>query len=268
MIKYISQGGSMEFNVYNNKGIANEYNFVKLFDKKRVKDLDRNCQELIYSLFNVASGNDYIECWQSKYVEKADIKIRINGDLKGISIKMGENNSIHQENLQGFSQYLLNIGLNEKIVKQLQAYIHGIINNNKVDAQTYKKLKEKEIIAIKNALSDLYIKVSLIIRFVFKGKEFQLYDADAIIHGTPNNFLWATKSEVLRYLIDYPDGKTINVKVGPLFIQCRNRNLHNNRISKKDENYIQVKWYNLRKDLYFITKKRQKTIEFNKNDRK
>ena len=246
----------MEFNELNNRGIANEIKFVKLFDKKQVNNLDNNSRELIHSLFDNLTGMEVIECWKSKYREKADIKIRINGEIRGVSIKMGESNSIHQEHINSLTTYLLNIGLSKKIVMYLQEYINGKINGLQLDAKTYKKVREKEIIAMKNALSDLYIKINLIIRFIFKGNENQIYDADAIIHGTPNNFLWATKSEILRYLIDYPDGTTINVKVGPLFIQCRNRNLKNNFFSRYAENYIQVKWYNLKKDLYFITKKR------------
>lgn len=252
----------MNFNEKNNHGIANEVNFAKELDKKMVKDLNKNFKEMLYSLFDNLKEDDYIECWKSKFNEKADIKIRINGDIKGISIKMGESNSIHQEHLTSITNYLLNIGVNNAIVNKLADYIIGDINGKRVDAATYKKLKKEDIIEIKKALSDLYIKVSLIIRFLFKGKESELYDADAIIHGTPNKFLWATKSEVLKYLIDYPDGDTINVKVGPLFIQSRNRNLKRKEAAKIDENYIQVKWYNIEKDLYFITKKRENSKKY------
>ena len=81
----------------------------------------------------------------------------------------------------------------------------------------------------------------------------------------PENFLWATKSEILEYLIFYPDGETKNVKVGPLFIQSRNRNLKNNIKSVYAEEYIQVKWYNIKKDLYFITKKRENKLKPKQN---
>ena len=249
----------MIFTEYNNDGIYNEIQFVRLFDGKKVKILDDTSKELLQALFGPLTGEEYIECWKSKFKEKADIKIRINGNIKGISIKMGESNSVHQEHLTSIANYLLNIGVNNDIVNKLADYIIGDIDGKRVDAITYKKLKKEEIILIKTALSDLYIKVSLIIRFLFKGKEKEPYDADAIIHGTPYKYLWATKSEILNYLINYPDGDTINVKVGPLFIQSRNRNLKGNEISKIDEKYIQVKWYNLEKDLYFITKKREQS---------
>ena len=246
----------MIFNETNNLGIANEIKFALYFDKKQVKELNKNSQELLYHLFDNLQKDDYIECWKSKFNEKADIKIKINGNIKGVSIKIGKNNSVHQEHIISLSNYLLNIGVSKEIIAKLQAYIYGYLNGVQVNAKTYKEKKNMDIIALKNSLSDLYIKINLIIRFLFKGKESQIYDADAIIHGSPENYLWATKSEILKYLIDYLDGNTINVKIGPLFIQCRNRNLRNNLKSKYAEEYIQVKWYNLRKDLYFITKKR------------
>ena len=250
----------MLFTSKNNKGIANELDFVSLFDKKLVKELDSNSRELLYSLFNQLDENDHIECWKSKFYEKADIKIRIKDDIKGISIKMGERNSVHQEHVDDFCTYLLNIGVSQDIVNKFQNYIKGIINGEAVDTLNYKKEKQEEIIEIKNALADLYVKVNLIIRFLFKGKENQPYDADAIIHGTKDQYLWATKSEILDYLIKYPDGKTVNVKVGPLFIQCRNRNLKCNDKSINAQKYIQAKWYNLEKDLYYIRERRKRKL--------
>lgn len=246
----------MIFNENNNRGIMNEIKFTKIFDKKTVKELSQQCQELLNELFDGLNENDYIECWKSKFKEKADIKIRINEDIKGISIKMGENNSVHQEHINSLSNYLLNIGIKYDIINKLRAYNFGLINGIQVDAETYKKRKSSDIVAIKMSLNDFYIKINLMIRFLFKGSETQFYDTDAIIHGTPENFLWATKSEIMKYLLTSPEDDDTNVKVGPLYLQCRNRNLKNNIKSVYTEEYIQVKWYTIKKDLYLITKER------------
>lgn len=228
----------MVFTEKNNKGIANELEFAKIFDKKMIKELNKPFYELIIYLFDNLKEEDYIECWKSKFKEKADIKIRINGNIKGVSIKMGELNSIHQEHINSFSNYLLNIGVNNDIIIKLRSYIFGILDGITLDAETYKKRKYNDIIKIKNSLSDFYVKTNLVMRFLFKGNETQFYDADAIIHGNPNNFVWATKSEILKYLLEYPEDNTANVKIGPLFIQCRNRNLKKNINSRYAEEYI------------------------------
>ena len=248
----------MRFTEKNNRGIANEIEFTKMFDKKMVKELGKPFYELITNLFDDLKGEDYIECWKSKFKEKADIKIRINGNIKGISIKMGELNSVHQEHLNSMSNYLLNIGVTNHIILSLRNYILGSLDGITVNAETYKKRKYADILEIKKSLSDFYVKTNLIIRFLFKGNENQFYDADAIIHGTPNNFVWATKSEILKYLLEYPENNSTNVNIGPLYIQSRNRNLEDNVNSRYAEEYIQVKWYSMKKDLYLITKGREK----------
>ncbi len=247
----------MNFTEKNNKGIANEIEFTKIFDKKTVKELDKPFQNLLFTLFRDLNLEDYIECWKSKFKEKADIKIRINGDIKGISIKTGELNSVHQEHLNSFSNYLLNIGINNNTIIKFRSYIFGIVDGFTVDTNTYKERKYQDINYIKESFSDFYVKTNLIIRFLFQGNENQFYDADAIIHGNPQNFLWATKSEILKYLLSYKEDNSTNVKIGPLYIQCRNRNLKNNINSRYAEEYIQVKWYSIQKDLYIITKRRE-----------
>lgn len=60
----------------------------------------------------------------------------------------------------------------------------------------------------------------------------------------------------VKYLLLYKNNDSTNVKIGPLYIQCRNRNLNNNIRSTYNEEYIQVKWYTIKKDLYLITKLR------------
>ena len=131
----------MNFSKLNNHGIMNEIRFTKVFDKKIVKELGQPYQELLYELFDNLKENDYIECWKSKFKEKADIKIRIKENIKGISIKMGENNSVHQEHINSLSNYLLNIGISYDIINKLRAYNFGLIEGHQVDAETYKKKK-------------------------------------------------------------------------------------------------------------------------------
>ena len=93
---------------------------------------------------------------------------------------MGENNSVHQEHINSLSNYLLNIGIKYDIINKLRAYNFGLINGIQVDAETYKKRKSSDIVAIKMSLNDFYIKINLMIRFLFKGSETQFYDTDAI----------------------------------------------------------------------------------------
>lgn len=239
-------------------GIKNEIDFAHYIDHKMIKDLPKQFQKLIYSLFKNANENSKVDCWKSKRNEKADIKLKINGEVKGISIKTGHNCSIHQEQDESLYQFFIKIGLESKIITYIKNFIDGHLNNVRVDAKTYINHNRQEIEEIKEALNDYYIKVNLLIRFLFIGTEKQNYDCDAIIYGTPENFLWATKSELLKYLMETKTLKQDRINISSLSLKCYDRNLRNNPSRVVKEKQIQIKWYEIEDDLKNIANNRKK----------
>ncbi len=238
-------------------GIQNEINFKKYFDNKKVKDLSKNAQKLIFSIFNNVSLDSEIDCWRSKYLEKSDIKIKINGIVKGISIKSGHRCSMHQENKQRFYDFLTDIGVDNKIISDFDKFMVGKINNVKVDAETYIEQFSQDIDNIRKCFNAYYIRNQLFIRFIFKGIELQKYHCVALIYGTPGNFIWATNSEILEYLNSFPSFSSNFINVGALNIKCYDRNLQNKPSRRCKEDDIQVKWYTLERDLLYLTKIRE-----------
>ena len=90
------------------KGFQNEIDFKNFIDHKQIKNLPDNMQQLLGTLFKDVKEDSLVYCWKSKYLEKADIKIRINGIIKGISIKTGKQCSIHQEHKNKLSFLIKN----------------------------------------------------------------------------------------------------------------------------------------------------------------
>lgn len=240
------------------KGFKNEKNFAKVLDNKKVNQLPLKFREIIYTLFKNTNQDSFVECWQSKYFEKADIKIKINNEVKGISIKTGKYCSMHQETIYSLYPFFKKIGIEENIIKKFDKYLQGYVNGKRVDAVTYTFHHYNEIREIFDKLNEYYVKVNLILRFIFQGTEKQNYGCDAIILGTPDNFLWATKDEILDYLIKYPKQETIYLKFSALNIKSYDRNLKNNLTKKAKQNEIQVKWYTIKDDLEIIEKAREK----------
>lgn len=243
------------------KGFENEKKFAKIIDNKRVNQLSSIFKDILYSLFTDVNENDYVECWQSKYYEKADIKLRINDEIKGISIKSGKYCSMHQEATNTFYPFLKKIGIDNRIIDKFEMYMQGFVKGKRVDAITYIFNNYKDIQKISEKFNEYYIKTNLILRFIFLGTEKQSYGCDAIIYGTPDNFLWATKNEILEYLINYQKGDTVYIKFSAFNIKNYDRNLRNNhsRISKQKD--IQVKWYTIKEDLKNIEKIRKSTLK-------
>ena len=238
------------------KGFRNEIDFVISLNNKKYGDLSIEFKSLLSKLFKNLNTDTNIICWQSKYSEKADIKIKINNEIKGVSIKCGANCSFHQESVQKFSNYLIKIGVENNIIKNFNDFIKGYVKGNKVDAKTYINNNKEEIAEIIDSFNKLYVKINLILRFIFQGTELQKYDCDAIIYGTPSKFLWATKNEVIEYLVNYDNNHEVYLKFSALNLKSYDRNLRNNEMRKTKQNEIQIKWCTINADLENIKKLR------------
>lgn len=239
------------------RGHQIEEDFKNALDNKRVNEISRDLQQLLYNIFNDINDNDLIQCWRSKYLEKADIKVKINNTIKGISIKSGYNCSMHQENIDKIIPYFEKIGIEDHIINMLYSFIIGKINNKKVNAKTYIEHYPKEIKILTEELNKFFIKSSLITRFVIQGTEIQRYGCDCIIYGTPDSFLWANKDELLYFLVKKKQVSSNSISIGSLNLKSYDRNLKNepNRTSKERD--IQIKWYTIKEDLLYITKIRE-----------
>lgn len=239
------------------KGHKIEEEFVKTLDNKKISEISKELQELLYSIFNDINNNDLIHCWRSKYLEKSDIKVKINNSIKGISIKSGYNCSMHQENINRLIPYLQKMGIEDHVINILINFITGRINNEKVNAKIYIEKKQKEIEILSKELNNYYIKSGLITRFIIQGTELQRYGCDCLVYGTPKSFLWATKNELLKFLVESEQINNNSISIGSLNLKCYDRNLNNNPNRINKERDIQIKWYKIKDDLLYISKIRE-----------
>lgn len=247
------------------KGIINEKDFANLIDNKIISQLPTDLQNLIKALFPIADISSRIDCWKSTYYEKADIKIKINNEIKGISIKTGHNCSMHQESIDKLFPFLTKIGFEKSTLEIFEDFMEGYVNGKRVSSTIYIENNSKTIQILRNKLNNYYIKVNLIIRFIFQGTEIQNYDCDAIIYGTPSKYIWATKDEILKYLIEYPIQKANYLNFSALNIKNYDRNLRNNPLKKRSQREIQVKWYTLEEDFKNIAKLRNENNTIKKS---
>ena len=164
---------------------------------------------------------------------------------------------MHQETTKSFYLYLIKIGVSDNVIKAFKDFMLGYVNGIRVCSSVYVENNKNKIEMIRNELNKYYVMVNLIIRFLFQGTEKQRYDCDAIIYGNPNNFLWACKDEILKYLENYKIIKYNQINIGALNIKSYDRNLRKNPKRIKSQEEIQVKWYTINQDLLSITKMRE-----------
>ena len=125
-------------------GFDNEYEFVKYLNNKKVCELNPLFRNLIDSLFPSVKNNYIIRSWRNHYKQKTDIFIKIDGKIKGISIKKGMKNSMHVERISDFIHFLIENKVDRDMVIEYLKYHYadGSTNgkgNNRISVEEYKK---------------------------------------------------------------------------------------------------------------------------------
>ena len=112
-----------------------------------------------------------------------------------------------------------------------------------------------EIDLINSELNKREPLTKLITRVLFKGKSDKFDEADVVYYGTINEGHWATKDEIIKYMLN--NKFAINsIHFGPLTYQIWNRCLNFNPNTENRRNVMQVKWGSLERDLLIIEKER------------
>ena len=241
-------------------GKNNEFEFVKYLNGKRISELNPMFRDLIDELFPNQQPNSIIKSWKNHYKEKSDIFIKINGKMKGISIKKGYKNSVHVERISDFIHFLIENNIDREIVIEYLKYHYADGSTNgkgikRLSVEEYKKDNQSKIDKINKVLNDEKIIKKAINRFVTRGKNTD-YFISAIIYGEVNDFIWATKEQIEEIILSKKDVYSSAVHFGALTCQPKNRCLNYNPLYEKDRFCVQIKWYNIFDDIIeYLSKK-------------
>ena len=105
-------------------GFENKDRIIGALNGKMFEDLDKNLQQLIISSFS--NYGAVIECIKQAGQNKSDLKISIGNESHTYSIKKGTGNSIHQEPIEPFLEFLAqNYSIDEQIKNNLRLFIWG-----------------------------------------------------------------------------------------------------------------------------------------------
>lgn len=230
-------------------GYDNEFEFVQYLNRRTVGDLNPMFRELIDNLYNDLNDSYIISAWRNHYLQKSDIFIRINGIMKGISIKKGMKNSVHVDGITNFIHFLIEHKVPREIVVEYLKYHYadGTTNGKgtqRISAEEYKKTHQEIIDKINHYLNTEEILNKAVERFVIKGNNSK-YCIDALICGEVNDFIWVLPEDVRKIILSKKDVYSTAVHFGPITCQPKNRCLNHNPLCEKDRFCVQMKWYNL-----------------------
>ncbi|MDQ7084219.1 MAG: hypothetical protein Q9M36_04475 [Sulfurovum sp.] len=160
-------------------GFENEDRIILALNGKRVDELNSNLQQLIKDSFTNYQGN--IEAIKQAGQNKSDLKITIGNEFHTYSIKKGTGNSIHQEPIEAFLEFLAqNYGIDEEMKDNLRLFIWGDNTldgkgnvSDRLSAPQFKKNYPQIIDAIQSFFNT--IKTPLIKRFLIEGVQSKLF---------------------------------------------------------------------------------------------
>ena len=178
---------------------------------------------------------------------KEDIWIKVGKVKKSISIKMGKCNTVHNEYIYNFTNFLEQEKVPLKIINIMLDYFFadGTINGSgerKLTFTDYKlKIKRKIRRVNKYFMRNEDLLIKLINRFV-------IGNTDILIHGTVDNFTYITKNETIKLLISMKKKPSSTIHFSKLIFASKGRN------NDIDKFIVQIKWYNLADDIAKIRK--------------
>ena len=233
-----------------NYGYQNESDFVNLFNNKYYLDLDENSQLFLDDLFGEKIDfEEKIISWKNKINQKIDIFIKYKNYVKGISLKCGNSNSMHCEQIHEFKRYLEKIGIPYKVIDKYISYHYGYekdesgnINFSKLlSSEEYKHFYQKELDIFNKTINHTRIIIDMIDRFIIRGRNSD-YDIDALVCGTVDNYIWIKKYELYDLILskkclDYTSPHIACLTIGP-----KKRNLDGNSKNIKDRYIVCIRW--------------------------
>ena len=209
-----------------------EKEIIKFLDNKLLIDLeDCRLKQLIFHMFG-SNINQNLKISCKKYKKKSstykgnpkpDIQITLNKIKKNISIKSGKGNSLHEEPLKTFLNFLKSFNDSNNYINIIETHLKKAINIRDTDVPIF--FDKNKIKIINRVLDGIYLGEEAV-DFYYAVLSIKDKNTEVTLDIIKNGF-FASKSKVKNFMINnIPSGKgqSGTCDVGILRYQSYNRN--------------------------------------------
>lgn len=245
----------------NTSGFKNEDELIEYLNNKKIKYLNNNMKNFIFFLFGNIYEEKTIKATSGKKGQKPDMIITVDEKNKRISIKKGAGNSVHQEKVDVFVEFLASINISNEIINKLLRFHWGDgtsdgTGTQRISGSDYKQQFPEEIEMINKEFNKEKNIKEFIYRFIMQGKSDDYDIVDALYYGNVNEGHWASRDEIIEYVVNNIFSLN-SIHFGPLTYQIWNRCLNFNPKMEDRREVMQVKWGSLLNDLLNIERNRK-----------
>lgn len=229
-----------------NCGFLKEDEFRNYVNGKKFEDLNENFKSFVLFITKNKKIMQPIICKKGKGGQKPDVILTIDSVDYAVSLKIGCGNSVHQESLDSFIEYLKKIGVNDKGIKLLKEfhYADGTDNDtgklqDRQSSAEYCKNNPNKIKELNSILNSDPIRDKIIERALFQGKNNSYIRAEYIYHGSIESGHWANSYEIKSSSYE---GNDNTVHVGNLTYQVWGRNQDGTAVHPERRYIMQFKF--------------------------
>jgi hypothetical protein len=240
-------------------GFQNEDEFINYINSTgKFENFNPNIQRFLNFLFNFELNKKVIKCKSGGTREKPDMIISCGNIEKAVSLKKGSGNSVHQEPLETFINFLKNTNVSYESIRNLLIYHYGDETDDDTGKFRYSASeccsRYKEMISFANQeLNKKDILTKVLDRVLFLGNIPGAKKVDCIYYGNYENGLWASTEELNSYFLNNQfEGK--GIYFASLTYQVWGRNNNFNAIHPDRRYVMQIKWSNIINDLTKVRK--------------
>lgn len=240
-------------------GIQNEENFVKALDQKTYAELNKNLQLLLFYLYPNLDKKEKIHCYMTDNFIKPDIVIHQNRQYRYISLKYGSAETVHNENIMTFVEFLRESNISEETIKTYLLYHYG---DGTTDGSGKRRMSSVETRftydeQIKKMNEEFNSSKAFVKNFadrvLFQGVNSQADRADYIYHGDPEAGVFISRDQFMRHI----DRKSWHymvrcVHIGPFVIRPHARYSDKEILNEKHRNTVAVNYPGIVSDLLYI----------------
>lgn len=192
--------------------------------------------------------------------QKQDFVLGFSDISVTIRVKTGDNNSVHQEKIAYFTEYLEKLGASSEVCDafRLLVWSDGTLDgtgplSSRMTLQTLLTNYPNEKRIMTNFLQKEQL--SILKRALSSGRQ-EGSKVDYYYHGNTNLGVWASCPEMIKFHKKHPIGKSTLLPVGRLEVQSWNVSLNGLPTTEEKRGSIQFKYTSLESDLRNILNKR------------
>ena len=240
-----------------NNGKNYEEMIVNKLNNKKISELSEFWRKIIKEMFDVADDNEIVSARVIGKSCKTDIEIYCMDKKINISVKTGDHNSFHQENIFQLLDFLHKSGVSQRTLNIIKFYHFGDgtidgTGSKRMDAAEIKLKYAKLIREANEEINKREIIENVFERFVTKGVKESYQKIDYVYYGDTEFGYLVTPDELLQYALRHRCMFLSGLHFGPLNYQPYKRLLNSQKGAEKDRYLVQIKWIGLLSDIQKI----------------